>query len=205
MLGGDERIGIHLQDVHLVVVRHAHVHAPVVLKPEGVKRGAADLADPLSQVVGHSLGEHVPDLLALAIFLVPFRLVGRNAVLGRFRLPECHLREWQHLHVVVADEPHVQFATLDQLLHDRGLMELVVNELDALREALIVFDHGRLRDTDRGILEQRFDDQRKAQFRRAHERVTLVELGEGGHTNAVVGEDLLGERLVARDEHCRGR
>ena len=205
MLGRDEWIGIHLEHVHFVVVRQPHVHAAVVLQPECVKRGAADLANAPGQLLRHSFGEHVLDLFFLAVIFVPLGLVRRDAMLGGLGLTERHFREWQDFQVVVADQPDIDLASLDQLFDDRGLMVFAVDELDALLETGVVFHDRRLRDADRGVLEQRLHDEWKPQLGRPHEGVAFVELGECRNPDAVECEDFLGERFVPGDEQGGGR
>src|SRR2546427_11656418 len=60
--------------------------------------------------------------------------------------------------------------------------------------------HRCLGDADRRVLEQGLDDQREAELRRPQRLLAGVELGEGRDTDAVVREDLLRERFVARDQ-----
>src|SRR5713226_580214 len=200
VLGGNEGVGIHLEDIDLVVVRQTHVNTAVVLKPQRVEGGAADLADTLGQLVRDAFSEHVPDLLTFAVVLVPFRFVGRDAVLGRLGLAEGHFRQRQDLDVSVADQTDVHLASLNQLLDDRRLVELRVNELDSLLQArVILYDRG-LGDADQRVLEQWLDDEWKAQLGRAHQLVAIVKLGERRHADAVIGVNLLGQRLVVRDE-----
>ena len=80
-----------------------------------------------------------------------------------------------------------------------------VDELDTLGQGRIVFDNGCLGDPDRRILEQRLHDERKPQLRRPHRLVALVELGECRHADAVIGQDLLGQRFIAGDQQCGRR
>src|SRR5207237_753035 len=99
----------------------------------------------------------------LAIILVPFGFVCGDAVLGRLGLAERHLRERQNLHIVVADQADVYLASFDQLLDDGRLMELRLNEFDALREAGIILHDRRLRDavgSELGLEVRQFREQR---------------------------------------------
>ena len=126
-------------------------------------------------------------------------------MLGRLRLAERHFRQRQDLDVIVADQADVHLASLDQLLDDRRLVELRVNELDSLLQARVILHDRGLRDTDRRVLEQWLDNEWKAQLGGAHQRVAIVKLRERRHPDAVIGENLLGQRLVARDEQCGRR
>src|SRR2546430_15828491 len=44
VLGRNERVGVHFEHIHLVVVRQSHVDTAIILQPQRVKCGAADLA-----------------------------------------------------------------------------------------------------------------------------------------------------------------
>src|SRR2546430_16447007 len=57
-----------------------------------------------------------------------------------------------------------------------------------------------LRDADGGFLRQRFHDQRKGQALRPAERTSDPRDVEFRRRNAVVGEQLLGQRFVAREQ-----
>ena len=72
-----------------------------------------------------------------------------------------------------------------------------------LRELLVVLDDRRLRDAGRRLEEQRLHDQREraACFGSAGLRPQPDD-GEVGHRNAVVGEQLLRQRLVAREDQA---
>src|SRR5207245_10630855 len=102
VLGGDERVGIHFKDVHLVVVREAHVHTTVVLQPQRVECGAADLADPARQLLRDAFGENVLDLLFLPVLLIQLGFVGVGSVLADPGLAVCRMRPWTPLQSTVA-------------------------------------------------------------------------------------------------------
>src|SRR5438309_1907985 len=139
------------------------------------------------------------------LHLVPFQLVGRDAPFGLGQLAEVQLHDWQHLQLRVPHEPDVQLAPLDQLLGDRRLVKLLVDEARPLGEPGVVFHHRGLRDPDRRILEQGLHDQGEPQRRRSHELRARMEYREIRHADAVEGENLLAHRLVARDEQPRRR
>src|SRR5437667_322192 len=63
----------------------------VGLQPQRVKGRGAEVPDLRGQVVRQALREHVLDALPLAVLLVPFRLVGGDALLRCLRLAERHL------------------------------------------------------------------------------------------------------------------
>jgi hypothetical protein len=63
-------------------------------------------------------------------------------------LAEGHLRERQHLQLVVPEQADVDLAPLDQLFDDRRLVVFGVDEFDALLQARVILDDRGLRDTD---------------------------------------------------------
>jgi len=126
-------------------------------------------------------------------------------VLPVVRFAERHFDDRQQLDLLVPDEAHVQLSALDQLLDDRRLAELLMDELHALRQVLVILHDGRLGDPHRRVLEQRLHDQRKPQLRGAYWLLPLVTLGERRDPDPVVREDLLRERLVPGDQQGRGR
>src|SRR2546422_5762108 len=67
---------------------------------------------------------------------------------------ERQLNERQHLEPLVPQQARVQLAPLDQLLDDRSLLELLVDELHPLREIVVVLHHRGLGDADRRVLER---------------------------------------------------
>ena len=77
-----------------------------------------------------------------------------------------------------------------------------MNELGATRELLLVLDDRRLRDAGRCLEEQRLDDQREAETLRQRQTVTWTDHHELGNRDAMVGEQLLRQRLVAREDQA---
>src|SRR5439155_20921799 len=129
VLGGDERIGVYLEHIDLVVVCHANVDTAVVLQPQRMERRTADLADPLRERLGDAFREDILDLASLAVLLVPLRLVGRDAVLrSGLRLAKGHFGEWQDFRVGIPDQAHVELPPFDWHLDDRVLVEFLVYE-----------------------------------------------------------------------------
>ena len=76
-----------------------------------------------------------------------------------------------------------------------------MNEGDALGQAFVVLDQGRLRDSVGSILQGGLDEDRIGQALRAPDAPSVREDGKGGHPDSVVGEKLLGKRLVSRNHH----
>ena len=65
-----------------------------------------------------------------------------------------------------------------------------------------VLDHRGLRDAERGILDGRLHEQREAQLARHVEARAAAEHGELRRRDAVEGQQLLAQRLVARQQQA---
>jgi hypothetical protein len=100
-----------------------------------------------------------------AVGLVPLRLVGGDLRLVRRHLAEHQLADRKHLQAVVADEAHVEFASLDVFLGDDVVVGVLVQERDALAELLVGLDERGLGDAVGGLLLERLDEDGKLQVR----------------------------------------
>ena len=96
----------------------------------------------------------------------------------------------------------VQLPALDILLDQRVRMRLLVNEGDSLRQLLLVRDHRRVRDAERGILGRRLHEQGKTQVLRNARLLAAREHHELRRGHAVIGQQLLRQDLVARQQHA---
>ncbi len=77
-----------------------------------------------------------------------------------------------------------------------------MDELHAPRELLFVLDDGGLRDAGGRLEEERLDDEREAQPAAEPRAGAAADDQEVGHGDPVVREELLGERLVAREDEA---
>src|SRR2546430_6767786 len=144
---------------------HDALPISVIVKPQGVERRGAGVRDLGGDFVRQSLREHILDLLPLAVLFVPLGLVRRDAMLA-VGLAERQLDDGQDLKGVVADQSDVQLPAFDQLLDDRRLVELLMNELHPHSEVLVVLHHRSLRDAHGSVLQERLHDEWKPQLRR---------------------------------------
>ncbi len=83
-----------------------------------------------------------------------------------------------------------------------AVLQAFVDEGDALGQLLVVLDHRRLRDAGGRLEEQRLHDQRKPELARQHGLAAGPHDREVRHRHAVVGEQLLRQRLVARQDQA---
>ena len=115
---------------------------------------------------------------------------------------EGHLPYRQYLEAVVADHAHVELAALDVLL-DQGVgMGLLVNELDSLLELPLVGDDRGMRDSERGVLGGGLHEHGKAQALRRARLLAAREHHELRRRHAMIGQQLLRQHLVARQQHA---
>jgi hypothetical protein len=73
-----------------------------------------------------------------------------------------------------------------------------VHELDPLLELLVAGHERCLRDAERGLLVERLDHERVGQLGRLADLLADRKHREARHADAVIGEQLLGQALVAR-------
>ena len=142
------------------------------------------------------------DAVFLLILHAPLHAVGRDALGALGHVGEEELPDRHRLQRLIAQNADVDLAAFDVLLDDRRGVDALVDEGDALLELLVAVDDGRLGDADRRFLRQRFHDQRKRQPLRPPDRAPDAEDLELRHRDAVVGEQLLGQRLVARHQQA---
>jgi hypothetical protein len=83
-------------------------------------------------------------------------------------------------------------------------MRLVVDELDALAQVPGVVHHRCLGDAERRVVGDGFDEQRKLELCGNMDALVAPQYGETGRGNAMVGKDLLRQRLVAGDHESAG-
>src|SRR6185312_7248981 len=91
---------------------------------------------------------------------------------------------------------------LDVLLDQSVGADLLVDELDTLFEPRGVLHHGGLGDAERCVLDRRFHEEREAELARDTDARAALEDRELRCWNAVEGEELLAERLVARQQQA---
>jgi hypothetical protein len=63
----------------------------------------------------------------------------------------------------VSDDPHIDLAAFDELFGNGMIVGRAMNELHAFGELLIVMDDRCLRNADRALFDNRFDEQWKFQ------------------------------------------
>jgi hypothetical protein len=182
-------------------VIHADVDARVAVEIEGAIGPPRDALEPflVGRVERRTVGG---DAVGLLILGAPLRSFSRNVPLTAVHAGERHLPRRQHVDALVPQHADVHLAAVDVLLDDRRGAQLLVNELCPAGELLLVLDDRRLRDAGRRFEEQRFDDQREAETLRQRKPMTRTDHHELGNRDAMVGEQLLRQRLVARENQA---
>ena len=108
----------------------------------------------------------------------------------------------QRLERLIAEDADIELAAFDVLLGDGRRADAFVHERDPLLQLLVGVDDRGLRDADRRLLRQRLDDQREGQALGPANRPADAEDLELRHLDAVIREQLLRERLVAREQQA---
>ena len=108
-------------------------------------------------------GEVVLQAPALAIFLVPFGLVGGDLRFVRRDLLEDEFANGKDLEPMIAEDADVKFAALDVFLGDDVVVVFLVDELHALLELLVGLDERRLRNAVGRLFLERLDEDGKLQ------------------------------------------
>src|SRR5450432_2795854 len=202
---GQVRVGVRLDDVDGVVVGQTHVDAAVIAQPSGFVGPQRHLSQTMPQLIREVLGDHVLDPAPFAVADAPFGLEGGDSALDRGIVPEYHLDWRQRDRGIVPHDADVELAPRDELLDDRVGLDALMNESDAFLERVVARDHRGLRDANRRVLVQRLDDQREPEIAGSLNRIAAVADHEVRDPDALVGEHLLGERLVPRQHEPFGR
>ena len=152
-------------------------------------------------------GRQVPrrpgaDAVLLLVLAVPLHLAGRDARHHLGQRAEVELPERKRREPLVAEHADVDLAALDVLLDQRVGAGLLVDELDALAQLLAVVDDRGLRDAERRVLGRRLHEQREREAPRLAVAPVARQQREARGRDAVVGQDLLRQHLVARDHHA---
>ena len=152
--------------------------------------------------LGQILRRAAVDPVFLLVLHAPLHAVGGDPLGVLRHVREEQLPHRQRLQRLVAEDADVELAAVDVLLDDRRRADAFVDERDALLQLLVAVDDRRLRDADRGFLRQRLHDQRERQPLGPADRPADAEHLELGHRDAVIGEQLLRQRLVAREQQA---
>ncbi len=151
---------------------------------------------------GRSCCRRRGDAVLLLIIAVPLHLARGDRRMALGQRAEGHLPHRQHLEALVADHAHIELAPFDVLLDQRIRVGLLVDERDAFLETALVRDDRGMRDAERGIVGGGFHEHREAQALRQSRCAAAREHHELRSRHAVIGEQLLGEHLVPREQHA---
>ena len=100
---------------------------------------------------------------------------------------------------IVAHHADVDLSALDELFGNGSGISRALNELHALLQFGVVVYDGSTGDACRTFLGERLDEQGECQTFGTFGGAPLGEDCEFGNLKAVVGEDLLGQCLIARE------
>ncbi len=105
--------------------------------------------DPVPHAAREWPREDVANSLPRAVILVPLGRLGGDPLLGAtLSLVEHHLGDGQDREVIaIADQAHVELATLHELLRDGGLAEAIMHPADPLAKRGRILHDRRLGDT----------------------------------------------------------
>src|SRR5437660_1593129 len=194
-LDDEPGIGVGVNYVELSVGSEAQVDAGVVAKLERAvcaERGLPGARRQLLVEVGSDGG---------AGHLVRFRLrrplhLAAGNVRHPLRKPgQIELHQRQRDGRFVAEDADVELAALDVLLDEGGTVELVLDQPGPFQHLLLAMDDGARGDTYRSAARAGLDDHRERKLLTQLEFATLRH-HERGRADAVVADDLLGQRLV---------
>ncbi len=115
---------------------------------------------------------------------------------------EVHFPRRQRREPRVAEHADVDLAAVDVFLDERIALDLLVDELHALAQALHVLDERGLRDAERRVLGRRLHEQRKGEAARVAKAAAEREQPERRRRDAVRGEHAFRQHLVARQHHA---
>src|SRR5262245_60020207 len=199
---GELRVRVGLEDVDLALGIEPQVDARVAAQLEHAIDALAEVLDLAEQRVGQSLGDARLDAVPRPIRRVPLHLLGGDARGLLVRLREQQLPDGENLQPGVTEDADVELAAVDVALDDRVGAQALVDEGDALGHLVVVVDERFLRDARGAFLGERLHDERELEPSRPPHSAAHAEDGELGHRDAMVGQQLLRDALVARQHEA---
>src|SRR6266566_2033635 len=194
----DLGIGVGLDVVGDAVGRESEIDARVTVELERAVNSLGGSFDAGAQLRREILGRPVQDaaaLLILGVVLDPFR---GDESCAMCHASELELPDRQDAEPIVPEHADIELPALDVLLGNGRGADPFVDEADTLGKLLVGLHHRRLRDAVGGILVQALDDERQSQARRTPDLAPHREDGECRQRDAVIGQQLLGQILAAR-------
>src|ERR1035437_5897314 len=198
---GDFGSRIGFQEIELPVAPEAEIDARVAAQLQNLVDALAHV-DEERFLLRRELGSADVDAVARLILDVVLDLGGRDEGCVVGELLGDQLPRGERDQPLVSHHAHVQLAPLDELLRDGVGADPLVDEAYAFGELFVRIDDRRLCDAHRRVLDERLHDERKGQARRTLYLPPHREHRELGNANAVIEQELLRERLAARDDHA---
>ncbi len=193
-------IGVGLNEVGHALGGEAEIEARIAFELQRTIDALGYPLDARIELRRQVLGRPDRGAMALLVVEVMLELFGGDRMPDVAHRPELQLPGRQDSQPLVAQNPDIELPALDVLLGDRGSADPIMDEGDALGELLVGVDHGGLGDAVGAVLAQALDDQWQAEAGGAFYFAPHREHREGRQRDAVIGEELLGEILAARQD-----
>ena len=164
LIGGDLRIGVGFQEISVLGSRDAKIQPRIAAEakqPIDVARQLLQFCRELFADLGRS-GHHAGLIL---IVRVPFAATRCDQGRSLRSVLDEELPWRQHGDALVAHDADVDFAALDVFLRKSRRRRCAMNEVNTLHQFDVVAHDRCARYSDRALLGQRFDEQRKLQCR----------------------------------------
>src|ERR1700737_3044792 len=188
-------IGVGLEHVELSVGSEAQVDARVVAKLERAVCAERGLLGARGHLLVEAAGDGGAGRLVRFRIRLPLHLATAGARHPLRKPGEIELDQRPRDRRFVAEDADVELAALDVLLDEGGTAELVLDQPRPLQQLLPAVDDGAHVDAHRSAARARLDDHRERKLLTQLE-IAALRHHERGSPDAVVADDLLGQRLV---------
>src|SRR5688572_14317052 len=193
----DLGIGIRFQQVKLAVVREPVIQSGITTQAQMTVDALRQQFEPVLEFFRQFSGFcHEPDLLL--IVGIPFQPAGGDVQRAFGQIVDHELPRRVGLESSVADHADVDLATFDVLLRYGIAIGCAMDELDSFLEFLVIVNDRRLGYAYRTLFNDRLYKQGKSKPRGARDLLALWKDTETRYGDAVVRQNLLGERLIMR-------
>jgi len=199
---GEIGVGVGFEDVDPAITAEAKVDPSETAHIQGPIDPFTDRRDFGGESFGEVLGGFGRNSDFFLVFLVPFYLPSGDRGCSLGEVFEDHFPDGERFEAFIPDDSDVQFASFDVLLGDGIGPDLVVDEFDPFDQFLVAIDDGGLRNSERGIFEDGFDEQGVFQLFGTFDRLSLVVNHEFRGRNPGMGENFFGEGLVAGEHQA---
>src|SRR6267143_572286 len=194
-LDDEPGIGVGLNHIELSVGSEAQVDARVVAKLERAVCAERGLLGARLHLQVEAAADGGAGRLVRFGPCLPLHLATGDPRHPLRKPGEIELHQRQRDRRFVAEDADVALAALDVLLDERGTAKLVLDQPRPLHQLLPAVDDGAHVDAHRSAARARLDDHRERKLPIQLE-LAVLRYHERGSPDAVVADDLLGQRLV---------